>query len=183
MIDQASTVSEIKELIQRARRSRWSGCKDRVAHQGRKIVDATISPITIECWAPYVEKVPVTPPLSLMQQLNASLDLIDSMGEGGVYRRRREVAETIRNLVRDAGLEIYAKRCGDGITAVIAPQEMDIGRFCRRLEQDYSILIEGGPGRLSGQIFRIGHVGHLTDDELQYFCDSFKKALAAETSR
>ena len=134
-------------------------------------------------WAPYLERVPVTPPLSLMHQLNASLDLMDSLGEGGIFRRRREVAETIRGLVRDADLEIFAKRPGDGITAVVAPENMDVERFIHRLEDDYSILIEGGPGRLAGKIFRIGHVGHLTNDELGYFCDSFTKALAAEMNR
>jgi aspartate aminotransferase-like enzyme len=131
-------------------------------------------------WASYLEKVPVTPPLSLMHQLNAALDLMDAMGEGGLYRRRREVANTIRDLVRDAGLELYAKNCGDGITAVVVPHGMDTARFQHRLEDEYSILIEGGPGRLSGKILRIGHVGHLTDEELQYFCESFPKALAAE---
>lgn len=134
-------------------------------------------------WAPYLERVPVTPPLSLMHQLNASLDLMDSLGEGGIFRRRREVAETIRGLVRDAGLEIFAKRPGEGITAVVAPENMDVERFIHRLEDDYSILIEGGPGRLAGKIFRIGHVGHLTNDELGYFSDSFRKALAAEMNR
>lgn len=131
-------------------------------------------------WEPYLEGVPVTPPLSLMHQLSASLDLIDSMGDGGLYRRRREVAETIRRLVGDAGLELYARRPGDGITAVLAPDGMDVAGFRRRLEQEHAILIEGGPGRLSGKIFRIGHVGHLTDDELRYFCDSFRRALRAE---
>ena len=131
-------------------------------------------------WASYLEGVPVTPPLSLMHQLDASLDLIDAMGPGGVYRRRRGVADRIRALVQDAGLELYARSPGDGITAVVAPDGLDVNRFRKRLEDGFGILIEGGPGRLAGRIFRIGHVGHLTDDELDYFCESFRTALASE---
>ena len=134
-------------------------------------------------WAPYLDSVPVTPPLSLMHQLNAALDFMDSLGPGGVYARRREVARTIRGLVTRLGLEIYATRPGDGITAIVAPDGMDIGRFRSRLEDEFSILIAGGQGRLDGEVFRIGHVGHLTDEELRYFCDSFEKALESEMGR
>ena len=47
-------------------------------------------------WSSYIGKVPVTPPLSLMHQLDAALDLIDDMGPGGVYKRRAAVASRIR---------------------------------------------------------------------------------------
>ena len=134
-------------------------------------------------WAPYLDRVPVTPPLSLMHQLNAALDVMDSFGPGGVYGRRREVAQTIRGLVTGLGLEVYALRPGDGITAVMAPDGMDIARFRSRLEDEFSILIAGGQGRLNGEVFRIGHVGHLTDEELEYFCESFEKAFNEEMGR
>jgi aspartate aminotransferase-like enzyme len=136
-------------------------------------------------WAPYLEpgKVPVTPPLSLMHQLGAALNVMDSFGPGGIYVRRHDVAQRIRDLIVRLGLRIYAHRPGDGITAVLAPEGMDIGKFRSRLEDEYSILITGAQGRLNGEVFRIGHVGHLTDKELDYFCESFEKAFAAEMKK
>ncbi len=132
-------------------------------------------------WESHRENVPVTPPLSIMFQLDAALDLMDSLGPGGVYARRAEVAGMIRNMVERNGLEIYARRQGNGITAVLAPDGMDVDRFRRRLEVDYSILIAGVLGPLKGKMFRIGHVGQVSDDEVDYFLQSFEKALAAET--
>jgi aspartate aminotransferase-like enzyme len=132
-------------------------------------------------WASYVGQVPVTPPLSLMHQLDAALDLIDDMGPGGVYKRRAEVAKRIRDLVEGNGLEIYAKRAGNGITGVIVPPSFDIQRFLQRLRDEYSILIAGAPGKLNGEIFRIGHVGHLSDEDTDYFSESFEKVLTAES--
>lgn len=131
-------------------------------------------------WAPYLDGVPVTPPISLLHQLNAALDVMDAFGPNGLYDHHREVARTIRNLVTNLGLEIYAIHPGDGITAVLAPDGMNLDRFRKILEDDFSILIAGGQGRLDGKIFRIGHVGHLTDKELQYFCDSFEDAIVKE---
>ena len=57
---------------------------------------------------------------------------------------------------------------------------MDVDRFRARLERDYGIVI--AEGQVPGQsMFRIGHVGHLTDEELDYFRTSFLAAFRAET--
>ena len=133
-------------------------------------------------WEPYRNGVPATPPLSLMHQLSASLDFMDALGPGGVYRRRAEVAARIRGMVEACGLALYARRPGNGITAVFAPDGMVVDRFRRDLEERFSILIAGGQGILEHKVFRIGHVGHLADDELDYFEDSFGKALEREMS-
>lgn len=131
-------------------------------------------------WEPFRKVVPSTPALSLMHQLDASLDLIEAMGPGGVYRRRAEVADRIRNLVTDCGLELYARRPGNGITAVLVGDTIDAAAFRKRLEDEHGILIAGGQGPLEGQILRIGHVGHLTDVDVEYFSESFRKVFNAE---
>jgi len=48
----------------------------------------------------------------------------------------------------------------------------------RRLENDFGIQIAGGLGKIKDEMFRIGHVGHLTNEELQYFIESFERCLA-----
>lgn len=131
-------------------------------------------------WEPFRKAVPSTPALSLMHQLDASLDLIEGMGPGGVYRRRAEVAGRIRSLVTGCGLEIYARRPGNGITAVLVGDALDAASFLKRLEDEHGILIAGGQGRLEGRILRIGHVGHLTDSDVEYFAGSFRKTFSEE---
>jgi len=140
------------------------------------------SPRFVLDWEPYRAHVPATPPLSLMHQLDAALDLIDRMGAGGVFRRREEVAQKIRALVSDCRLEVYARRPGNGITGVLVPPGMDLDRLRKELGTDYSILIAGGLGRLEGKIFRIGHVGHLADRELDYFCSAFRETLSRQAA-
>jgi aspartate aminotransferase-like enzyme len=80
-------------------------------------------------------------------------------------------------LVRQSGMEVYALNPGNGITGAIPPSGFDITGLIRRLDRDFGIQIAGGLGRLKGSTFRIGHVGHLSDEEVDYFIDSFQRCL------
>jgi serine---pyruvate transaminase len=129
-------------------------------------------------WLKYRNAIPFTPAHTLMFQLDASLEYIHKEGPERIFARRAQVATIIRDLVRKSGLEVYALNPGNGITGVIPPQNFDIPGFIRRLEADFGIQIAGGLGLLEGKIFRIGHVGHLTDEEVDYFVQSFTKSLS-----
>jgi serine---pyruvate transaminase len=128
-------------------------------------------------WKKYVGTQPFTPATSMLFQLEASLDYIHAQGLSRIFERRREVADRIRDLVRRSGMEIYALKPGNGITGVIPPKGFDIATLRRRLESDYGIQIGEGLGKIHDTTFRIGHVGHLTDEEVDYFINSFKHCI------
>jgi serine---pyruvate transaminase len=128
-------------------------------------------------WKRYKGTAAFSPALSLMLELDGSLELIHSQGIDRITARRAEVSEIIRDLVRSSGMEIYAFKPGNGVTAVIPPAGFDIPRFRLRLENDFGIQIAAGLGRIKDEIFRIGHVGHVTDEELNYFIQSFKRCI------
>jgi aspartate aminotransferase-like enzyme len=128
-------------------------------------------------WSRYKNAIPFTPPTTMFLQLQASLKYMQSEGLDRIFVRRATIAQTIRDLVRRSGMEVYALNPGNGITGVIPPADFDIAGFERRLEIDFGIQIGEGLGPLKGKIFRIGHVGHLTDEEVTYFIQSFGKCL------
>jgi len=130
-------------------------------------------------WKKLKGTVPFTPALSLLFELDGSLDFIHSQGMDKIFARRAQVAERIRDLVRRSGMEIYALKPGNGITGVIPPKGFDMAALRRRLENDFGIQIAGGLGKVKDTIFRIGHVGHATDEEVDYFIQSFERCLAA----
>jgi len=131
-------------------------------------------------WKKYKGAVPFTPAVTLLFQLDASLEYIHSEGLEQIFARRARVAERIRDLVRRSGMEVYALKPGNGITGVIPPQGFDMGALRRRLDNDFGIQIAGGLGKVKDTIFRIGHVGHITDEELDYFIGSFERCLTQE---
>jgi aspartate aminotransferase-like enzyme len=129
-------------------------------------------------WKKLTGSVPFTPALSLLFELDGALDFIHSQGMDKIFARRAEVAERIRELVGRSKMEIYALKPGNGITGVIPPKGFDMDALRRRLETDYGIQIAGGLGKVKDTIFRIGHVGHVTDEELDYFIQSFERCVA-----
>ncbi|HTG73753.1 MAG TPA: alanine--glyoxylate aminotransferase family protein [Terriglobia bacterium] len=128
-------------------------------------------------WSKYKAAVPFTPALSLLFQLDASLNYIHTQGKERIFARRAAVADQIRGLVRKADMEIYAARPGNGITGVIPPPGFDIEGLIQRLDAEFGIQIGEGQGQIKKTTFRIGHVGHLTDEEIDYFTASFEKCL------
>lgn len=129
-------------------------------------------------WKKLKGTVPFTPALSLLFELDGALEFIQSQGMEKIFARRAQVADQIRTLVRRSGMEVYALKPGNGITGVIPPKGFDMAALRRRLEQDFGIQIAGGLGKVKDTIFRIGHVGHATDEEVEYFIQSFERSLS-----
>jgi serine---pyruvate transaminase len=128
-------------------------------------------------WLKYKGAVPFTPALSLLFQLEEALNFIHAGGKEKIYSRRADVANRIRSLVQKSEMEIYAKRPGNGITGVIPPAGFDIEGLRRRLDSEFGIQIGEGMGQIKKTTFRIGHVGHLSDEELDYFTECFEKCV------
>ncbi len=128
-------------------------------------------------WKKLKGALPFTPALSLLLELDGALDFIHAQGLDKIFARRAQVADRIRGLVRRCGMETYALKPGNGITGVIHPKGFDSGALRRRLENDFGIQIAGGLGKIKDTTFRIGHVGHVTDEEVDYFIQSFERCL------
>jgi serine---pyruvate transaminase len=128
-------------------------------------------------WIKYKKNVPFTPALTLLFQLEAALDYIHSEGKEKIFARRAEVAEYMRALVRRNGMEVYARKPGNGITGVVPPAGFDIEGLTRRMNDEFGIQIGDGQGRIKNSTFRIGHVGYLTDEEIEYFTRSFETCV------
>src|SRR3989449_3474079 len=129
-------------------------------------------------WKKLKGALPFTPALSLLLELDGSLDFIHTEGVDKIFARRVRAADQMRNLVHRSGMEIYALKPGNGITGVIPLKGFDIPALRRRLENDFGIQIAGGLGKIKDTTVRIGHVGHLTEEEVDYFIQSFERCLA-----
>jgi alanine-glyoxylate transaminase/serine-glyoxylate transaminase/serine-pyruvate transaminase len=109
---------------------------------------------------------PYTPATNLLYGLHESLDMLFAEGLDDVFARHRRHAEATRRAVRAWDLEVLCVDPGEhsaSLTAVLMPEGHDADAFRRVVLDRYDMSLGQGLGKLSGRIFRIGHLGWFND--------------------
>ena len=123
---------------------------------------------------------PWTPAVSIFYALSVSLDMILAEGLSNVFARHARVAKVARDGVKSMGLALLPpdeKYASNTVTAVKADGKLDVSKLRQILRDEYKVVIAGGQGDLSGKIFRIGHLGWVTEKDMKEVLDAIKKAL------
>ncbi|MBM4421298.1 MAG: alanine--glyoxylate aminotransferase family protein [Chloroflexi bacterium] len=114
----------------------------------------------------YLEKgqTPATPAVSVLIALQESLRLMAEEGLEAILKRHRRLARATRAGIRALGMQIFPDEtyASPAVTAFRPPARVDPKNVIRILRDDYDTVIAGGPGKLDGQICRIGHLGFVT---------------------
>ena len=109
---------------------------------------------------------PYTPPVGLMHGLQVALDMLLSEGLENVFARHHRIAEGVRRAVAAWGMELCATApefYSDTVSAIRTPAGFDAGRIVTAAARDYDMAFGGGLGDVAGKVFRIGHLGSLSD--------------------
>lgn len=120
---------------------------------------------------------PTTPPIPQIMGLNVMLKKIKSMSKERwleMYRRR---AEKIREGVRDLGLKILAKEGFESptITVVLTPEGVGPRVYERMRKKGFELA--KGYGKFKNYSFRIGHMGYITDQDIEEMFKALKETL------
>jgi len=105
---------------------------------------------------------PFTPPVTIVCQQQAALELIDAEGLPNVFARHRVLGRATRAAVTALGLELLGTENPEAnvVTAFRVPEGVDGKAIPRLLKSRFGVEIAGGQGVLSGKICRIGHCGY-----------------------
>lgn len=112
---------------------------------------------------------PYTPATNLLFGLRESLAMLAEEGLDQVFARHRRHAEATRAAVRGWGLELLCldeRAYSASLTAVLVPDGHDADRFRALVLDRFNLSLGTGLGRLTGRVFRIGHLGDLGDVSL-----------------
>jgi len=109
---------------------------------------------------------PYTPPVGLIAGLARAVELLEDEGLGAVYARHARLAEGVRRAVAAWGMvpcavspELYS----DTVTAVVVPGGCNGTDLVQLAASKYGVAFGVGLGEVAGKVFRIGHLGMLTD--------------------
>jgi len=109
---------------------------------------------------------PYTPATNLLFGLREALAMFDEEGLPAVCARHARHAEATRRAVRGWGLDIVCQNPEDyssTLTAVMLPDGHDADQLRQLILDRYNMSLGAGLGRLAGRVFRIGHLGDLSD--------------------
>ena len=113
-----------------------------------------------------VNAFPYTPPVGLMNGLKLASDMLLDEGLDSVFARHHRIAEGVRAAVSAWGLELCATSpdvYSDTVSAIRMPEGFDAADIVTHAASRYGVAFGVGLGKVAGKVFRIGHLGSLTD--------------------
>ncbi|MGH2673325.1 MAG: pyridoxal-phosphate-dependent aminotransferase family protein, partial [Actinomycetota bacterium] len=108
---------------------------------------------------------PWTPAISVMQGLEAALELYFQDGLEAALKRHAMLSRAVKNGVQALGLDLFGEGLEDNwtVTAIRAPEGIDADAIADRIRSDFGCVLAPGQGPLKGKVFRIGHFGYFSE--------------------
>ncbi len=110
---------------------------------------------------------PFTPPVNLIMALRTTLAMMQAEGLENIFTRHQRLMNATRAGVKALGLPLFApdNAASPAITAV-APVGVEAEQLRGILKKRFDIALAGGQDHLKGKIFRIGHLGFVSDRDI-----------------
>jgi alanine-glyoxylate transaminase/serine-glyoxylate transaminase/serine-pyruvate transaminase len=114
-----------------------------------------------------------TIPINIFYGLHESIRLLEEEGLDHVIARHTRLAEATRRAVQvwagNNGPRLFCvapDRYSNSVTAVVMPEGSNGDALRKTIRERFNVSLGGGLGKLSGKIFRIGHLGDLNEPML-----------------
>ncbi|HSA07494.1 MAG TPA: alanine--glyoxylate aminotransferase family protein [Candidatus Gastranaerophilales bacterium] len=112
---------------------------------------------------------PYTPNVSLIVALRETLRMMKEEGLENIYNRHADLAMKMRTGLRALGLKLFVEddRIGSkAITSVYPPDGISVPDIRKTLSKTYDIIAANGQSKLQDKIFRLGHLGFVSERDI-----------------
>ncbi len=109
---------------------------------------------------------PYTPATNLLYGLAEALSMLEEQGLDAVFARHARHSEATRRAVGAWGLELLCANPRDysnSLTAVLMPDGHDADAFRKTVLDAFDMSLGNGLSKVTGRVFRIGHLGDFND--------------------
>jgi aspartate aminotransferase-like enzyme len=122
---------------------------------------------------------PWTPAVSVVFALSVSLDMILKEGLQNVFRRHARIGQMTRDGIKALGLIMFAdeKYASNTVSSISIPEGVDGKKLRQLMQSEHGIVLAGGQQRLDGKIFRIGHLGMVSEKEIEDLLKALEDVL------
>ena len=108
---------------------------------------------------------PFTPPINLMFGLQTALQMMQKEGLENIFARHQRLTNATRAAAKAMGLDLLAPDDAAS-TAVTAIRTGDAEAIRTTMREKFDIALAGGQDHLKGKIFRVGHLGFISDRDV-----------------
>lgn len=118
---------------------------------------------------------PWTPAVGVLRQINARLKEIDAAGgDSAEIERTARLANYFRNKIKEHGFpfEIISESLSNAVTP-LHPITQSAFEIFLKLKDEYGIWICPNGGDMKDTVFRVGHIGCLTEKDYDKLIDAF----------
>jgi len=124
---------------------------------------------------------PFTPAVPLFLAFREALRMLKEEGLDNRIARTRRLAEAARAGFDALDLRLFPDRrfASNTVTAVRYPTGVDDVAFRKELREKRGTVVAGGQGPLKGHIFRIGHMGICSFEDLEVGFQAFETTLTS----
>ena len=126
------------------------------------------------------DQTPWTPAVSIFYAMDVALEIMLKEGMDNIFARHERIGKLTRDGVKALGLEMFAQDeqyASNTVTAVKVPEGVDGKALVKMMREEYDTVLAGGQAALQGKIFRIGHLGLVSDADITACLDALKQAL------
>ena len=109
---------------------------------------------------------PYTPATNILYGLKEAIKMLHEEGLDKVFKRHDRHARATRLAVQAWGLEVLCKEERDYsnvLTAVVLPETHNADNLRKIILENFNMSLGNGLSKLSGKVFRIGHLGDFND--------------------
>jgi len=123
---------------------------------------------------------PWTPAVSLLYGLEVGIGLIKQEGLANIFARHRRLGSMCRAAAQAMGLELLADhaQASNAVTALKCPPGLGSKQIRSLMQERYGVVLAGGQGKLQDSIFRIGHLGFVSETDVLTAMSCLALALA-----
>ncbi len=124
---------------------------------------------------------PWTPAMSVYYAMDAAFEALRAEGLEGIFTRHQAIADYTRTRAKSLGLKLVPveeKFASNTVTAVWWPEGVDGKGISKRAREEFGVVLGGGQGKLEGKIFRVGHLGYVSKEDVVQCMDVVEKLLA-----
>jgi aspartate aminotransferase-like enzyme len=121
---------------------------------------------------------PFTPPINLYFALHETLKMMQNEGLEAIFARHDRLKRATRAAVKAMGLPLFgADECASPAITAVAPVSVNAEDIRSLLKKKFDIALAGGQDHLKGKIFRIGHLGFVSDRDVLTAIAAIEAAL------